>query len=61
MNAPPKARPGDWVGLVVLRLQSKWPELVRKIKEMGLGVKGYSDMDGRSIQAVTVTTQGRFA
>jgi pimeloyl-ACP methyl ester carboxylesterase len=38
--------------------KTKWPELVRKIKEMGLGFKGYSDADVRSIKAVTLIMQG---
>jgi pimeloyl-ACP methyl ester carboxylesterase len=38
--------------------KTKWPELVRKIKEMGLGFKGYSDAEVRSIKAVTLIMQG---
>jgi pimeloyl-ACP methyl ester carboxylesterase len=38
--------------------KTKWPELVRKIKEMGLGFRGYSDADVRSIKALTLIMQG---
>jgi pimeloyl-ACP methyl ester carboxylesterase len=38
--------------------KSKWPVLVQKIKEMGLGFKGYPEADLRSIKALTLIMQG---
>jgi pimeloyl-ACP methyl ester carboxylesterase len=38
--------------------KSKWPVLVQKIKEMGLGFKGYREADVRSIKALTLIMQG---